>query len=79
VHVIDREVFRPVTMALHLLTVTRQMSGAAWAWNPHFERLAGSSWVRSALETGKSVSEIQSRWTASSAGFVHQKEKYLLY
>lgn len=79
VHVLDREALRPVTLALHLLAVTRQMSGTAWEWNPHFERLAGSGWVRSALEAGQSADEITARWAESISGFVHQREKYLLY
>lgn len=78
-HVSDREAFRPVTMGLHLLNVTRKLSGKAWAWKPHFERLAGSGWVRSALGTETGVGEIVARWAESISGFVHQREKYLLY
>jgi uncharacterized protein YbbC (DUF1343 family) len=79
VHVTDRGALRPVTMALHLLTVTRRMSGAAWEWKLHFERLAGGSGVRSALEAGTSVAEITSAWAESISSFIHQREKYLLY
>jgi uncharacterized protein YbbC (DUF1343 family) len=78
-HVIDRQSLRPVTMALHLLAAARHMAGPAWEWNAHFERLAGSGWVRSGIESGTSVEEFTSRWADSVAGFVHQREKYLLY
>lgn len=79
VHVLDRAALRPVAMALHLLAVTRRLSGSDWAWHPHFERLAGSRGVRTALETGKSVDELIAHWADSISGFVHQREKYLLY
>jgi uncharacterized protein YbbC (DUF1343 family) len=79
VHVTDRNALRPVEMALHLLAVTRRMSGEAWAWNPHFERLAGSSGVRSSLEAGEPVSEMTALWAESISRFNHQREKYLLY
>jgi beta-N-acetylhexosaminidase len=79
VHVLDRDSFHPVEMALHLISVARCMSGNAWAWNPHFERLAGSSAVQAALEAGTSVSEILASWDESISAFIHRREKYLLY
>ena len=79
VHVTDRAALRPVAMALYLITTTRRMAGRAWAWNSHFERLAGGSSLRLALDAGKPVGEILAGWAESIAGFVHQREKYLLY
>lgn len=79
VHITDRQVLRPVRVALHLLAAARRMSGEAWAWNPHFERLTGSSGVRSAIETGIGIEEILSRWENFVNDFIHQREKYLLY
>jgi uncharacterized protein YbbC (DUF1343 family) len=79
VHVTDRNALRPVDMALHLLSVTRRISGEAWAWNPHFERLAGGSGVRSGLEAGEPVRQITASWAESISRFNHQREKYLLY
>jgi uncharacterized protein YbbC (DUF1343 family) len=79
VHVTDRDLLRPVEMALHLIAVARRLSGDAWMWNPHFERLAGSSDVRSALEAGTSVAEIVATWEESISAFLHQREKYLMY
>ena len=79
IHIIDREVLRPVTMALNLIEVVRRMSGTDWAWNPHFERLAGGSGVRSALEAEVSVTKITATWAESISRFIHQREKYLLY
>jgi uncharacterized protein YbbC (DUF1343 family) len=79
IHVFDQDALRPVTIALNLIAIVRRMAGDAWAWNPHFDRLAGGSGVRSALETGKSVAEIIAGWTESISRFVQQREKYLLY
>ncbi len=79
VHVTDRDALRPVAMALELIAAVRRMAGSAWAWNAHFERLAGGYSLRSALEAGKPAGEILAGWTESISGFVHQREKYLLY
>lgn len=78
-HVLDRDALRPVTVTLNLISIVRRMAGDAWAWNPHFDRLAGGSGVRLALEEGKSVADIIAGWTNSISRFVHQREKYLLY
>jgi uncharacterized protein YbbC (DUF1343 family) len=79
VHVTNRDSLRPVEMALHLIDVARCLSGDAWMWNPHFERLAGSSGVRSALEAGTSVSEMIATWDESISDFLDRKEKYRMY
>ncbi|HET6597955.1 MAG TPA: DUF1343 domain-containing protein [Anaerolineales bacterium] len=79
VHVTDRNSLRPVEMALHLIAVARCLSGDAWAWNLHFDRLAGDSAVRSALDAGVRVDEIIASWEEAISTFIHQREKYLLY
>ena len=79
VHVIDRDAFLPIEMALHLIRVARCLSGDAWTWNPHFERLAGGSDVRSALDAGTSVNVLIAMWEESISDFLYQREKYLLY
>ncbi|HXD09030.1 MAG TPA: DUF1343 domain-containing protein [Anaerolineales bacterium] len=80
VHILDRKELRPVAVALNLIAIVRRMVAEAWAWNPHFDRLAGGSGLRSALEAGtRSVAEITAAWAESISSFVHQREKYLLY
>jgi uncharacterized protein YbbC (DUF1343 family) len=79
VHVMDRAALRPVEMGLHLIAATRCLSGEAWMWNPHFDRLAGGRGLRPALEAGISVAEIVATWEESISAFAHQREKYLLY
>jgi uncharacterized protein YbbC (DUF1343 family) len=66
-------------MALHLIAAARCLSGDTWRWNPHFERLAGGSAVRSALDAGTRVDEMIATWEESISTFIHQREKYLLY
>ena len=79
VHVTHRDSFQPVEMALNLIAVARCLSGDAWIWNPHFDRLAGGSGLRLALEAQTSAAEITDSWRASINTFVDQREKYLLY
>lgn len=79
VHVTDRDALRPVEMALHLIAIARCLSGDAWMWNPHFERVAGGSEVRSALESETSVMKILATWEGSISEFIYRREKYLLY
>jgi uncharacterized protein YbbC (DUF1343 family) len=79
VHVTDRSALRPIEMALHLIATARCLSGDAWMWNPHFERLAGDGTLRFALEAGTSVAKILATWEESISAFVHQREKYRLY
>jgi uncharacterized protein YbbC (DUF1343 family) len=79
VHVLDRDALRPVTIALNLIAAARRIAGEAWEWNPHFERLAGGTHLRYALEAGASVSEITGAWAKSISGFISKRERYLLY
>lgn len=79
VHVIDRAALLPIEMALHLIRVARRLSGEAWKWNPHFERLAGDGTLRSALESETNAPEILASWEESVSTFLHRREKYLLY
>ena len=79
VHVTDRDAFRPVETALHLLAAARCLSGDAWRWNPHFDRLAGDSGLRSALEAGKPIAEMTTAWEESISTFLRKREIYLLY
>jgi uncharacterized protein YbbC (DUF1343 family) len=79
VHVTDQNVLCPVEMALHLIAAAQDLSGDTWVWNPHFDRLAGDSAVRSALDAGTKVTEIVTTWEESIAVFIHRREKYLLY
>lgn len=79
VHLTDRDSLRPVETALHLIVAARCLSDDAWKWNPHFERLAGSGSLRSALDVGTSVAEIIASWQESISTFTHRRKKYLMY
>ena len=79
VHIMDRKLLRPVEVVLHLIAMTLRMSGDAWTWSPHFERLTGSRDIRSALEAGTAVTEITEGWEESISAFVDRRKKYLMY
>ncbi len=79
VHIINRDSLRPVEMVIHLIAAAKCLSGDAWTWNPHFERLAGDGTLRSALEAGTIVAEILATWEESISEFIHQREKYMMY
>ena len=69
-HVTDRQVLRPVTAVLHLLTAVRYLHPTDFAWNlPHFDHLAGTDKVREALEKETPVTDIVAGWTADLAQF----------
>jgi len=78
-HILDRDLLCPVEMTLHLIAVARSLSGDAWMWNPHFERLVGNGILRSVFESKPNVAEILAGWEESISAFIHRREKYLLY
>ena len=79
VHVLDREIFRPVRTALHLLSTVHALYPEKLAWNPHFDRLVGTDRVREQISEGKPVEEIIASWKTEEARFENLRQKYLLY
>lgn len=72
--------YDPTLAALALLAETRAMSGARWVWRPsHFDRLAGTNRLRSAVEAGTPYAELSAGWGAEAAGFLARRRPYLLY
>jgi uncharacterized protein YbbC (DUF1343 family) len=54
--------------------------GAAGEWaNAHFDRLAGSTALRQAIEQGDDACTIAAGWSANEAAFDHRRSAYLLY
>ena len=79
-HVLDRTVFRPVAVGLHLIATVKQMYPREFAWRlPHFDRLMGTDRVRGALEAGVPVAEIVADWAAEHVAFEAQRRRVLLY
>jgi uncharacterized protein YbbC (DUF1343 family) len=79
VHITDRNLLRPVEIALHLIAVARRLSGKCFEWNAHLDRLAGSEKLRSSLDAETPVSEILARWAESQNVFARKRADYLLY
>lgn len=86
VHVTDRRVFEPVRTGLHLVHSARAQDPVSFSWRPagndgllHFDRLAGSSDVRLALEGETNPDEIVANWRSELDSFRERREKFLLY
>lgn len=80
VHVIDRNVLRPVTLALQLLQTIYQMHPTKFEWNvAGFDRLIGDASVREKIERGVAIDSIIAEWTPGQNEFLRAREKYLLY
>jgi uncharacterized protein YbbC (DUF1343 family) len=87
VHVTDRDVFRPLTVGLHLIAACRAQSPERFAFRPtswegkppHFDLLIGDARVRPALAAGESVEALMQAWSADHARFEPLRRKYLLY
>jgi len=88
-HVTDRRSFSPVRTGLAVLCVLREHAGASFDWRRETyefvsDRLAidllfGSPRERLAIESGESIDQIVSRWTADESAFRERRMRFLLY
>ncbi|MBI5671367.1 MAG: DUF1343 domain-containing protein [Chloroflexi bacterium] len=86
-YVTDRDVFRPVETALHLLALVRAMYPERFAWRVpwtdggHYpiDLLSGGDQVRQHLEGGLPVSDLVNAWEEGGNAFLAQRAQYLLY
>ena len=80
VHVLDRAVFRPVTMGMNLITTFKSLYGDRFTWQlPHFDHLVGTDRVREQIDADTPVPEIVSSWQQELVEFAGQRQKVLLY
>jgi len=80
VHVIDRKIYRPVTMTLNLISTIRQMYQTKFEWNVGgFNRLMGDAGVIEKIDRGESVSSMANDWQTEQDSFRKKRERYLLY
>ena len=78
--VTDRAAYDPTLTAVHLLAAIRDVHPSELRWNPrHFDRLAGSSALRTALESGASPAAAAAGWADATAEFRERAAKYLIY
>ena len=89
IHVLDRDVFRPVETGVALLAAFRAAGPDRFAWrDPPYEYehhklpidiLAGSSELRAAIEAGVSARDIARSWEKPVAAFMKFRERFLTY
>ncbi|HKT79467.1 MAG TPA: DUF1343 domain-containing protein [Vicinamibacterales bacterium] len=89
IHVIDRQLFRPVETAVALLLALRAADPEGFRWRepPYeyehekmpFDILAGNSTLREQIEAGVSSSEIARSWTPEVEQFEKLRQSFLVY
>ena len=80
IHITDREHFRPIETAIHMLSILTSEYREHFAFlTAHFDRLAGNNWLRNDLLNGKSVDEIQKRWGAELQTWTDTTKQYHTY
>lgn len=76
----NRATYDPTVTAVHLLAALRQTHPAEFAFRPaQFDRLAGGSDLRSAIERRESVASIAARWQQELKRFQERRRPFLLY
>ncbi len=80
IQVIDRTRFRPVPGAIELLKAVRSNYPEHFQWNSdHFDRLAGSSRLRLAIDQGRGTREILWEWENRLREFNLKSKEFFLY
>ena len=78
--VTDRDTYDPTRTAVHLLVTIRTLYHDRFAWIPaHFDRLAGSSGLRSAIDMRMDPERIVEGWRVERESFVNRRRPFLLY
>lgn len=85
-HVTDRNRFRPVKTALHMMSTARRMWPDEFRWlppsydaRPHFDLLAGTDRLRRDMEAARPVDEIIAEWSGGLERFMESRRRHLLY
>jgi uncharacterized protein YbbC (DUF1343 family) len=86
-HITDRACFRPVRAALEIIVCLRTLYPDDFAWSTparpgeryHFDLLAGTDRVRTAIESGASAADIVGAWSGEQEAFREMRAPYLLY
>lgn len=78
--VTDRERYDPTAAAVHLLAVVQRVHPDRLGWIPaHFDRLAGTRSLRTAIEAGTTADQIVRSWEAPLQQFKDRRRDFLLY
>jgi uncharacterized protein YbbC (DUF1343 family) len=89
IHVMNRAEFEPVTTGIAMVKIAYDLYPDEFHWkeppyeyvydrNP-FDVIAGTSSIRTAIESGLGLQEIQQGWSQSLEQFKRDRERYLLY
>lgn len=89
IHVLDREVFKPVLTGVAIIKACFDIYGDEFRWkeppyeyvfdkNP-FDVISGTDRLRKDFENGASLQEIEASWQAGLEAFQAEREKFLLY
>lgn len=80
VTITDRDAYRPVWMALVMLSAIRdQHPGTFRIENDGFTQMMGSRWARTEFEAGTDPSEIQARWEEELVAWRQVRDRYRIY
>ena len=72
--------YDPTLAALALLVEIKAMSGDQWSWRTaHFDRLAGTDRLRTALEAGATYAQLAEGWGDGLEDYLARRAGYLLY
>jgi len=80
IHITDREHFRPIDTAIHMLAGILREYRTHFAFLPtHFDRLAGSDWLRNALLADRPLATIHARWEEGLQAWYESTTQYQFY
>ncbi|MEO0122862.1 MAG: DUF1343 domain-containing protein [candidate division WOR-3 bacterium] len=89
IYVNDLKNFDPVCTGLEIISTIKELYPKKFTWRkpPYefeknkmpFDILIGNSWIREAIEKGKSVGTMKKRWQKELKEFKKKRVKYLLY
>ena len=86
IHVTDRNSFKPFETGLYIVKTIHDMYPGQFQFRTpgsngisYFDNLTGTGSIRSAIEQGKSVEEMEAAWQQDLNKFMETREKYLLY
>jgi uncharacterized protein YbbC (DUF1343 family) len=78
--VIERLAYDPTVTAVHLLAAIRHRHPAEFTWiRAHFDRLAGTTRLREAIDAGADPRSIVSGWAAERERFLARRRGSLVY
>ena len=78
--VTDRDRYDPTSTAVLLLAAIRRIHPAEFAWIPkHFDRLAGTTALRTAIDAGEDPAAIVRGWEPARRAFLERRKPVLLY